>query len=101
MEVALAEVFRCLPRARSMLGLWRDAATCFLRAFGAGEPRGWWWWQGGGGLEAWSCEATLVLGGVLCLGCWHVPDDLAYLGAVPAGGRLLLEVRGRTLSVLP
>ena len=40
------------------------------------------------------------VGGALCLGCWHVQDDLASLGAVAAGGRLMLEVRGWTLSAL-
>lgn len=61
-------------------------------------------WGGGGravvGWERWSCQAALCWW-VLCLGCWYVQDDLAYLGAVTAGGRVMLEVRGRTLSVLP
>lgn len=35
------------------------------------------------------------------MGCWLVRGDVAPLGAVTAGGGLVLEVRGCPLSVLP
>ena len=59
------------------------------------------------GWEPWSCQATLCWR-MLCWGCWHVHGDVAYLGAVTAGGGVVVvvvvvvvEVRVRTLSVLP
>lgn len=58
----------------------RGAAVSFAKGFGAGERcvvlSGW---------EPWSCQAALCWW-VLCLGCWHVQEDVTSLGAVTAGG---------------
>lgn len=95
MEVARAEVFRCLRAARSTLCLRERRWEVFCESF----------WRRGracvavaGWRRSWS-QARLCVW-VLCLGCWHVRDDLVSVGAMRAGGRLMLEVARVALEPL-